>query len=162
MLKIESTGRLALKCATVGLVLALSVRDASAGWQYTRWGMTPEQVISASRGTATWNVDEAPGPHVHQHALVVGRHAVDGMPFTLRFLFGANDRLLRCVAVRLADNSKVNQFRSALLRIYGQPNSTEKIPGMEVLTWQKEDEITFTKWPDASYVAYCSRQGRGL
>lgn len=33
-------------------VLTLSAQTAKADWQYTRWGMTPDQVITASSGKA--------------------------------------------------------------------------------------------------------------
>ena len=87
---------------------------------------------------------------------------MDGMPFTLRFLFGANDRLLRCVAVTLADNSKAGQFRSTLLTIYGQPISSKKNSLMEQLTWEHDDQVSYSQLIDHHLVTYCSRRNRGL
>lgn len=37
---------------------SLPAADALADWQYTRWGMSPRQVVAASRGTATLVPDE--------------------------------------------------------------------------------------------------------
>src|SRR5262245_42170321 len=39
------------------------VRVAHADWEYTRWEMTPEQVVAASSGTAVAPLDA--GPELH-------------------------------------------------------------------------------------------------
>ena len=39
--------------STIGLLLVLSIGQARADWEYTRWGMTPQEVVAASHGAAS-------------------------------------------------------------------------------------------------------------
>jgi hypothetical protein len=50
--------RSAIVLATLVSIELISGMRASADWEFTRWGMTPEQVISASQGRAI--ADPAP------------------------------------------------------------------------------------------------------
>ncbi len=40
------------RAAVIAVGLAFSTTAANADWQYTKWGMTPDQVIEASTGQA--------------------------------------------------------------------------------------------------------------
>jgi len=49
-----------MKMQPLGIVLSLACCSASAAkadWEYTTWGMTPQQVASASKGLATASTD---------------------------------------------------------------------------------------------------------
>jgi len=62
---------------------------AVADWQYTRWGMTPEQVISASRGQVSWRAIRQPrtgGPTEE----LGGTYVAGARTFDLKFTFTEN------------------------------------------------------------------------
>jgi hypothetical protein len=94
---------------------------ARADWQFTRWGMTPEQVIAASGGTARIATAEevkdnsTPG----YDALVVGNYR--SPPFAFRVAYQFKNRSLGMVHMTLADYSQHQSVREALEAKYGAP-----------------------------------------
>src|SRR5581483_5006187 len=79
----------------LGIVLALTCCGASAAkadWEYTRWGMTPQQVVSASKNLATENADLRPDSDGNVTKLVAPYQS-GNFSFEARFEFDAADRL---------------------------------------------------------------------
>jgi hypothetical protein len=77
----------------LGIVLALvCCGEAKADWEYTKWGMTPQQVISASKKLAKESTDPHPDSDGNVTKLVApyqnGKFA-----FEAQFAFDAADRL---------------------------------------------------------------------
>jgi hypothetical protein len=72
----------------------VAASPAEADWQYTRWGMTPKQVVAASRGAAKPNTDGEATRDNYKTLLrapfVAGEHR-----FTASFIFNNQNRLIR-------------------------------------------------------------------
>jgi hypothetical protein len=89
----------------LGIVLALACCGAStakADWKYTKWGMTPQQVISASKNLAKDGSDLRPDSDGNVGKLVAPYQS-GKFPFEAQFGFDAADRL---TSVTLVLNDK--------------------------------------------------------
>ena len=79
----------------LGIVLALACCGASAAkadWEYTKWGMTPQQVVSASKNLATAGSDLRPDSDGNVTKLVAPYRS-GKFSFEAQFGFDAADRL---------------------------------------------------------------------
>jgi len=84
-----------MKMKFPGTVLALtccSAGAAKADWQYTKWGMTPQQVISASNSQAKEGSDLRPDSDGNVSKLVAP-YQIGTFVFQADFGFDAADRL---------------------------------------------------------------------
>jgi hypothetical protein len=84
-----------MKMKLLGIVLALACCGASAAkadWQYTKWGMTPQQVVSASKNLAREGSDLRPDSDGNVSKLVAPYQS-GKFPFEAQFGFDAADRL---------------------------------------------------------------------
>ena len=84
-----------MKIKLPGIVLVIACCGASAtkaDWEYTRWGMTPNEVVSASNNLAKENSDRRPdsGGNVTK---LVAPHQVGKFSFEAHFAFDAGDKL---------------------------------------------------------------------
>jgi hypothetical protein len=78
-----------------GIVLALTccgAGGAKADWEYTKWGMTPQQVVSASNSRATEGSDLRPDSDGNVSKLVAP-YKIGTFLFQADFGFNAADRL---------------------------------------------------------------------
>jgi hypothetical protein len=84
-----------MKMKLPGIVLALACCGASAAkadWKYTKWGMTPQQVVSASNNLAREGSDLRPDSDGNVSKLVAPyKNGI--FPFEAQFGFDAADRL---------------------------------------------------------------------
>src|SRR5580698_8871299 len=79
----------------LGIVLAIACCSASAAkadWEYTKWGMTPEQVVSASKNLAKPGSDRHPESDGNVTKLVAPFQG-GKFSFEAQFGFDAADRL---------------------------------------------------------------------
>jgi hypothetical protein len=84
-----------MKMKIPGIVLALGCCVASvakADWRYTKWGMTPQQVVSASKNLAREGSDLRPDSDGNVTKLVAP-YQNGKFPFEAQFGFDAADRL---------------------------------------------------------------------
>src|SRR3954470_17498702 len=88
-----------VKIPLLGVVLALAgcggpagSPAAKAGWEYTKWGMTPQEVVSASKNLATPGTDLAPDGDGNVSKLVAP-YVSGKFSFRADFGFNAADRL---------------------------------------------------------------------
>src|SRR5262245_58113343 len=89
-----------------GIVLALTCCGASvarADWEYTRWGMTSQQVVGASNNLARESSDRRPDSDGNVTKLVAPYES-GKFSFEARFKFDAADRL-SAVTLLLTDKS---------------------------------------------------------
>jgi hypothetical protein len=110
-------------------VLLLAASPANAGWQYTRWGMTPAQVLTASNNTL-----RPPTPDEQRGQTVVGlapsltgRFDNRSFQFNSYFYFGAPGSGLSEVRLTLLDYQKLPSLLGVIQSSYGQP--VEQDPG---------------------------------
>lgn len=103
--------------AAIGLALAPVPADAH--WRYTRYGMSPAQVIAASGGKVGRGTGQ-PGPTEGTVNGAAGRFDADGYSYAANFYFRRN----RLVEVRLDLDGEENclRLRDDFARIYGQPS----------------------------------------
>ena len=84
-----------MKMQTLGVVLALACCGAGAAkadWEYTKWGMTPQEVLIASKNLATAGSDLAPDSDGNVSKLVAPYQS-GKFSFRADFGFNAADKL---------------------------------------------------------------------
>lgn len=108
------------------LLLTFLPALAHADWQYTKWGMTPQEVIDASGGIAV------PDPQSQGHSikddisLLTGPYQIDSVnagrfEFSAYFLFDKQTRTLSRVSLRLKNPEQCNSLARELNDKYGTP-----------------------------------------
>jgi hypothetical protein len=103
---------------------AIFAGKALANWQYTRWDMTPEQVVTASRGAAH-TVPYDPGKsRTGRQCLVRGQYSIGDEVFDTYFCFD-DQRRLKVVLLEINSPApqQIESLKNALLTEYGQPQS---------------------------------------
>lgn len=108
---------------------------ASAHWQYTRWGMTPAQVIAASKNKAHIAADPATNGTPDFQNLVDAKYRSQDMDFDVNFLFDTGNKLAH-VKLKLVEPSGCASLQGRLSNIYGPP----KLSSTPI--------ISFAKWWD--------------
>jgi hypothetical protein len=85
------------KLIWAGLLLAVGLAaPARADWQYTHWGMSPEAVVAASKGTATRNLttNDASGGFIGATNLLVAPYNSGDYQFRAVFAFSPQQKLI--------------------------------------------------------------------
>ncbi|WP_376959632.1 hypothetical protein ABNQ39_06920 [Azospirillum sp. A26] len=112
-----------MRLLVVLFAFILSATPALADWQYTKWGMSPDAVFSASGGKAI-KLDQK-GIKDHSIAslqlagLYLAEYQTGPYRFTCTFLF--RDEKLGGISLNLSDISKSYQLEDDLMGKYGQP-----------------------------------------
>jgi hypothetical protein len=123
-------GRLA---ATVWLVFAASF-PAYGDWQYTKWGMPPEQVKEASGGVAVDARGLAP-PSPQEFVGLTAPHVSGDFKFRASFVFRLDTKGLARIGLSLEPAKMCRTLRSELVVRYGLP-LLETMPAQ--FNWQSE------------------------
>jgi hypothetical protein len=95
---------------------------AGANWQYTKWGMTPEQVQSAAKGKLS--PVATPGcAACTSIPLLAGDYVVNGQVFRARFEFTDGTALFKVVLAMPSTGRTwgCNDLFDSLIRRYGAP-----------------------------------------
>jgi len=144
------------------LAVLLVTRSARADWQYTRWGMTPEQVVAASDGKAEL-LPEKRRPRVPPLVTVAMGEFLDG-PLQLRtvFSFSIERGGLECVSYGVSNHDDDEAFRAALVGRYGPPQRISALPVIkqETLSWKTPTDTidaSFSK-DDPAYAMHCMKK----
>lgn len=101
-----------MKCLCgLSLLIALCVvSPAHADWQYTKWGMSPEEVVAASNGKAHLVSDAEATKYFRSAeyviALAKGDHSADGEKFSVTFDFTRQAKRLQTVILKATDPSR--------------------------------------------------------
>ena len=120
---------------------------AKADWQYTKWGMTPEQVVAASGGKAKLlHGVQYPPPH---EILAGSETTVRDMPLSVNFLFRGRKLTEVHLGHGCDDAREAATLQSALYDRFGRPVRDER--GDNIFqAWRDEksgDVITFLYVP---------------
>lgn len=111
----------------VAVALFIGVADARADWQFTKWGMNPDQVAKAGGGKVSnlsaeelkeKNRFSGPSPYLMSMPYKAG-----AFDFTAYFRF-TSGKLSR-VTLELANPMQVPDLRTSLIGLYGQPYADE-------------------------------------
>lgn len=129
--KLRST---ALACCGVSAII-LGATPVEAHWQYTRWGMSREEVISASKGTA-----HAPSQSDKYYKnelihLLDSTHNAKDLTFNVKFLFDQRKRLAR-VKLEPLDMGRCPSLRELLSDSYGSAYFRESSSTDTTVKWR--------------------------
>lgn len=128
--------RLAAALAMISFAL-----DVCADWQYTRWGMTVDEVAKASNGLAQ-PYTEASNPKYESamtaRVLLRAPYKAGDFNFTADFLFGKSDDRLARVILRLdgANDIQCARLQGSLKDVYGTPSEVSRSSMMPTTTWR--------------------------
>jgi hypothetical protein len=119
---------------------------AAADWQYTKWGMTPEQVIKAAHSRSKQVarlVDQQQkaaedAGRVAQKALLSGDWSSGRFQFEVRFFFDSH-RKLASVELTLANSENEGDLINELTKRYGAPVASDSSV-MEFRRWRTPTE----------------------
>ncbi|MBR0673614.1 hypothetical protein [Neoroseomonas soli] len=148
--------------AGLGLVAALvAPGTAAAHWEYARWGMSPQQVVTASRGAvrALPAGERRPVPAARMEYRAAGEFRSGTLRLSVAFAFDARNGGLVCVSAR-ADADQGPALRARLERLFGAPQERGRDPvtGMESYGWSRPDEIDLQLGPgQPTVLLHCAR-----
>jgi len=140
----------------VGACCILS-RPAFSDWQYTRWGMTPKEVIAASKGAAreTTASERAGGHTADTEALLLAAYRSGKFQFQATFNFGKDTLKLASVTLRLLDPSLTADLIGNLRARYGEPTSVGGTALMKLTVWRgKADQVSLIEIGDMVDLQY--------
>ena len=146
--------------ASVWLVgTLLASQQARADWEYTKWGMTPEQVASALNGAvsvvspAERNRDDAN----HSEIGAQGTYTSDQFRRDVEFTFDTRSGGLKCVTYNALGDDAI-KLKAALISHYGAPSRESEFLESHSWLWTKPDSIEYTlgQKPVAAVVMHCA------
>lgn len=123
---------------------AFEASPANANWQFTSWGMTPEQVQQASGGTARPTTPDEKKAYTYSDQGIAAEetmpYTAGDLSFTAYFLFGA--RGLQGVSLKLnGGEAQSQELQHTLVDKYGTP----PVRGSISAGWEtKTDKIQIT------------------
>ncbi len=130
--------------AAVVVMAGLPASPAAAHWEYTRWGMTQQQVIAASRGAvrALPVGERRPVPSARMEYRASGQFRTAGLQMTVAFAFDGRNGGLVCVSARV-EEGQADALRARLERQFGPAQERGQDPGTGARSygWSRPDEI---------------------
>lgn len=114
-------------------VLAVSALPAAADWQYTQWGMDPDQVKAASNEVAQPNPDRRLDADGLSAALTAPFQG-ESIPFTAVFLFNAQAKL-HYVTLSPVDRISCPLIVETLAAHYGAPKGKADMVRARTMRW---------------------------
>lgn len=131
------------------LALCFVATDACANWQYTKWGMTKDQVAEASHGQAVaLTPEERDGQQVsnsHMTVLLKAPYSSGQFNFTAYFRFDDTSGQLISVHLELADaEAKASELEGSLRSKYGKPDREDRGQFISSVQWYRDgDQVSF-------------------
>lgn len=123
---------LALAC------LALSLSAARAEWQFTRWGMTADEALTASKGQLKRCDPKACDGQksANTSALLYGTYRSDDLQFTAFASFDNLTGKLHHITLKLNDPQRASELVGAMRSKYGEPASNTRTEIMDLSVWR--------------------------
>ena len=146
--KIAMLSRMSLR-----LCLVIVPMSAHADWQYTKWDMSPEHVIAASKGVAV-RAENPPVARNGERALLTAPYATNNILFVVHFWFAVGEPKLTRVSLGTQYAADCPNVRSLLFSIYGAPQVSALGPPSS-LRWRSDvtgNFIAFSQYGDAGCV----------
>lgn len=124
------------------VVASLVARPALADWGFTKWGMTPAQVVAASSGMvkAVPKEDINRDDSDHWEISVCGAIKANGSSRPSSFMFDTNTGGLKCVITN-ALGSDAAILKQELVSKYGA-GKEDTFGSMQSIDWVAPDEIS--------------------
>jgi hypothetical protein len=149
-----------------GIVLALTCWGAStakADWEYTKWGMTPQQVVGALKNLARESSDRRPDSDGNVTKLVAPDKS-GKFSFEAQFEFDAADRL-SAVTLLLTDKSLCHDLQVSVETAYGPVQGGTSTSLYIIENWQDQknkNSVTYTAlYKSDCYVHYSGIKSAG-
>lgn len=132
-----------MKCAplvTAVALLALFPGSALADWQFTRWGMSVDEVREAAREAG--RITDDPASRGDDTIIMIRPYLIAEINFGVAFIFDKKTQRLRSIGMCVSDEifgwaGRV-QVKTALLQSLGKPESDEVGPGFNVSVWKDQ------------------------
>ena len=122
--------------------IALPNSSANADWQYSRWGMTPDQMLTASKGQLKRCDPKACAGQTTDKtaAQLFGPYQSGEFSFKSFAFFDKQTNKLAQVTLQLTTPEKANELIGALRARYGEPSSQNKTTIMTLLVWREQKD----------------------
>jgi hypothetical protein len=141
------------------LLTVVPCSDAFADWEFTKWGMSKDQVVQASGGRAKpYPAHQLEGP-ISQAGEICTHNIPDYVSgkfrFEAQFCFDRQDRLSR-VRLRVADDRFV-PLEEALNATYGAPVNSQKNSIVRTAQWndtKRQNRVRLLGISDSTFVDY--------
>lgn len=116
----------------------LGTAPAHADWQYTRWGMTSSEVISASNG----GVIPAANPDKYEGGkllhLLDGTYRAAGFDFDAKFIFNPQRKLVQVkLEMPISDAYACSSLWGTMANTYGPPKVSRMTLGKIAKWWDQ-------------------------
>jgi hypothetical protein len=115
----------------LGLLFVAS--PALEDWEFTNWGMTPDEVVAASAGSAHRVESRAIGSIALE---AVGTYDMAGVTFTAQYHFSQDHQGLHSVVLAARDVSQCPDLTRALAQKYGPPEVRPSAGGGSFSIWR--------------------------
>ncbi len=116
----------ALAAASIAISNLITIYSAAADWQYTKWGMTPEQVMQASKGAAVVNTDRSlDATDGSVKTKLVAPYQAGGLVFRAEFMFDAHNKLIQ-INLALQGGGSCPSVLGLLTSTYGPQQSKDQ------------------------------------
>ena len=141
-----------LSIAALGVLVPFQAR---ADWAYTKWGMTPEEVVKASGGGVQL-VPPAQRREAAGRELGAEGDFTDGaIRLHVGFGFDVKTQGLTCVFYNVMDAAQNAMLKAQLTKRYGRPSGND-IAGLAMWHWSKPDTIDMQSMTNvAASVQHC-------
>lgn len=150
----------------IALVSLCATAPAEAHWQYTRWGMTPAQVVAAAKGKVQRADPAADAEMPYGSKEAVGTYDTDGRNLRASFWF-KNGKLSRVVLAN-EDEDTCYAIRRDLLSAYGK-SAAQSGRMIETNVWldrARGNRVQFSNWGtggcDVIYAPLPTKASSGL
>ena len=145
-----------------GVAILMFTSPVQADWQYTKWGMTPEQVVAASGGRAAL-LPAQQRPGIPPLETAASGELQDGsLALRTTFLFNTDGGGLACVFYGVTSSNGSDAFKASLVSRYGQPQRVSGLPaiGLQTLSWKTAmDEIDANfSTGEPGYAMHCAKK----
>ena len=122
------------RIAVIAVGLMFGATAANADWEYTKWGMIPDQVIEASNGQAK-KIEPLTREYRLRGKWVRSFYKSAELEFDVVFRFDLNSRGLHKVHLKLQDKSHCDSLASMLKTRYGDSNAKVIMAGWRIFSW---------------------------
>lgn len=143
------------------LLLGTWTNGAAADWQYTKWNMTPDEVVRASKGVAQPSTP-ADADKKYQNTVVKLKapYKSGEFDFIAYFHFDESGKRLIAVALQLQNVDQATYLRGQLVSKYGNPDEAQTVANiLQIDVWHEADRIVLSTSSDSATIKYEPRVG---
>lgn len=126
-----------LLISVILLLVVFAPATSHADWQYTKWGMSKEQVAKAAGGQATADGIPTAKNTETSLALLQAPYQTGRYKFIAVFMFDRSTMELTEVRLELVDTELTSSLHGELTNKYGQPEKAD-IPVVKLNQWRDE------------------------